>query len=66
MFCYQRVYQLLPPPYRDLWLDWQDKDSQLIQEAKAEENKVSRCEDYWEVWGGGPGVDYFGANCVEK
>ncbi|KAK2151742.1 hypothetical protein LSH36_353g09030 [Paralvinella palmiformis] len=35
----QRVYQLLPPPYRDLWLDWQDKDSQLIQEAKAEENK---------------------------
>ena len=36
----QRVYQLLPPPYRDVWLEWQDAEDRGSAEAKAEKNKV--------------------------
>ena len=37
---WQRVYMLLPPPYRDVWLEWQDAEDKAKQETKAEENKV--------------------------
>ena len=38
MIC-QRVYQLLPPPYRDCWLDWQEVEDKLKAATKEEENK---------------------------
>jgi ATP-dependent RNA helicase DHX29 len=38
----QRVYQLLPPPYRDVWLEWQDAEDKVRDEVKLQENKVSK------------------------
>ncbi|XP_013409135.1 ATP-dependent RNA helicase dhx29 [Lingula anatina] len=35
----QRVYQLLPPPYRDVWMEWQDAETKQHQERKEEANK---------------------------
>ncbi len=37
----QRIYQLLPPPYRDVWLEWQEADNKQKENKKTEENKVS-------------------------
>ena len=36
----QAVHQLLPPPYRDVWLEWQTAENQKKQEKKTQENKV--------------------------
>ncbi|XP_022087054.1 ATP-dependent RNA helicase DHX29-like isoform X2 [Acanthaster planci] len=33
------IHQLLPPPYRDLWLEWRDAESKAKEEIKTEENK---------------------------
>ncbi|XP_071109259.1 ATP-dependent RNA helicase dhx29-like [Haliotis cracherodii] len=35
----QPIHQLLPPPYRDVWLEWRDADNAVKQEAKEKENK---------------------------
>ncbi|XP_041377574.1 ATP-dependent RNA helicase DHX29-like [Gigantopelta aegis] len=35
----QSVYTLLPPPYRDIWLEWQDAENAAKKEAKQVENK---------------------------
>ncbi|XP_067658403.1 ATP-dependent RNA helicase dhx29-like [Haliotis asinina] len=35
----QPIHQLLPPPYRDVWLEWRDADNTVKQEAKEKENK---------------------------
>ena len=40
MFALQKIYQLLPPPYRDVWLEWQDAEDRAKQETQTEENKV--------------------------
>ena len=37
----QRVYQLLPPAYRDVWLEWEDAEKKLKDDRKLEENKVN-------------------------
>uniref|UniRef100_A0A2C9KM10 ATP-dependent RNA helicase DHX29 DSRM-like domain-containing protein n=1 Tax=Biomphalaria glabrata TaxID=6526 RepID=A0A2C9KM10_BIOGL len=37
----QPVHQLLPPPYRNVWLDWADEEKKLKDEAVEKENKVS-------------------------
>lgn len=39
----QSVYQLLPPPYRDVWLEWSDAEKQAAQLEKSKENKVCFC-----------------------
>ena len=39
----QSVHQLLPPPYRDVWLEWLDAEQKLKKEAVAEDNKVHNC-----------------------
>ena len=36
----QSVHQLLPPPYRAVWLEWLDAENAAKQEAKEKENKV--------------------------
>ena len=36
----QSVHQLLPPPYRAVWLEWLDVENAAKQEAKEKENKV--------------------------
>ncbi|XP_055863489.1 ATP-dependent RNA helicase dhx29-like isoform X1 [Biomphalaria glabrata] len=35
----QPVHQLLPPPYRNVWLDWADEEKKLKDEAVEKENK---------------------------
>ncbi|CAL1529712.1 unnamed protein product, partial [Lymnaea stagnalis] len=35
----QPVHQLLPPPYRNVWLDWLDEEKKEKDEAKEKENK---------------------------
>lgn len=35
----QPIYQLLPPPYRDLWLEWAETEKQLKKEAQEINNK---------------------------
>ncbi|KAK7463169.1 hypothetical protein BaRGS_00038228, partial [Batillaria attramentaria] len=35
----QSVHQLLPPPYRAVWLEWLDAEQSAQQEAKEKENK---------------------------
>ncbi|XP_053396907.1 ATP-dependent RNA helicase dhx29-like [Mercenaria mercenaria] len=35
----QSVYQLLPPPYRDVWLEWLDAEKKAAQDEKSKENK---------------------------
>ena len=35
----QPIYQLLPPPYRDLWLEWLDTEKQNKTEAQKINNK---------------------------
>ncbi|KAL4233237.1 ATP-dependent RNA helicase dhx29 [Mactra antiquata] len=35
----QSVYQLLPPPYRDVWLEWLDYEKQTQLLEKSKENK---------------------------
>ncbi|XP_052808970.1 ATP-dependent RNA helicase DHX29-like [Mya arenaria] len=35
----QSVYQLLPPPFRDVWLEWADQEKQAAQEENSRENK---------------------------
>jgi hypothetical protein len=34
------VEQLLPPPYRAVWVEWLDAEKAAKQEAKEKENKV--------------------------
>jgi ATP-dependent RNA helicase DHX29 len=34
------VYQLLPPPYRDVWLEWSDAEKKAAEDEKSKENKV--------------------------
>ena len=34
------MYTLLPPPYRVVWLEWQDAETAAKKEAKQVENKV--------------------------
>ena len=36
----QSVHQLLPPPYRAVWLEWLDAEKAVKQQAKEKENKV--------------------------
>ncbi|CAG2189992.1 DHX29 [Mytilus edulis] len=36
----QAIHQLLPPPYRDVWLEWQDSEKAKAKEAQTTENKV--------------------------
>ncbi|XP_033625049.1 ATP-dependent RNA helicase DHX29-like [Asterias rubens] len=33
------IHQLLPPPYRDVWLEWRDAENKAKEEVKIEENK---------------------------
>ncbi len=40
LFTFQRIYQLLPPPYRDVWREWEDADKKHKENKKSEENKV--------------------------
>ncbi|KAH9508703.1 ATP-dependent RNA helicase dhx29 [Bulinus truncatus] len=35
----QPVHQLLPPPYRNIWLEWADEEKKEKDEAKEKENK---------------------------
>ncbi|VDI49791.1 ATP-dependent RNA helicase DHX29 [Mytilus galloprovincialis] len=35
----QAIHQLLPPPYRDVWLEWQDSEKAKAKEAQTTENK---------------------------
>ncbi|XP_060558929.1 ATP-dependent RNA helicase dhx29-like [Ruditapes philippinarum] len=35
----QSVYQLLPPPYRDVWLEWSDAEKRAAEDEKSKENK---------------------------
>ncbi|KAK7093940.1 hypothetical protein V1264_007619 [Littorina saxatilis] len=35
----QSVHQLIPPPYRNVWLEWLDAENAAKQEAKEKENK---------------------------
>ncbi|XP_059164775.1 ATP-dependent RNA helicase DHX29-like [Physella acuta] len=35
----QPVHQLLPPPYRNVWLEWSDEEKKSLEEAKQTENK---------------------------
>lgn len=35
----QPIYQLLPPPYRDLWLEWMESEKQIKKEAQEINNK---------------------------
>nr|KAG5698958.1 hypothetical protein BaRGS_024879 [Batillaria attramentaria] len=37
--CNPSVHQLLPPPYRAVWLEWLDAEQSAQQEAKEKENK---------------------------
>ena len=40
VFCiFQRVYSLLPPTYRDCWLEWQEAEDAKKAASKVEENK---------------------------
>ncbi|XP_025083145.1 ATP-dependent RNA helicase DHX29-like isoform X2 [Pomacea canaliculata] len=36
----QSVYQLLPPPYRVVWLEWKEEDDSSKQQNKQKENKL--------------------------
>ncbi|XP_038045525.1 ATP-dependent RNA helicase DHX29-like [Patiria miniata] len=33
------IHQLLPPPYKELWLEWRDAENKAKEEIKTEENK---------------------------
>ncbi|KAM9138912.1 ATP-dependent RNA helicase DHX29 isoform 1-T1 [Pangshura tecta] len=35
----QSVHQLLPPPYRDVWLEWSETEKKKEEESKLETNK---------------------------
>ncbi|KAM4809399.1 ATP-dependent RNA helicase DHX29 isoform 2-T2 [Rhinophrynus dorsalis] len=35
----QSVHQLLPPTYRDVWLEWSDAEKNMIEQNKMETNK---------------------------
>ncbi|XP_074851666.1 ATP-dependent RNA helicase DHX29 [Carettochelys insculpta] len=35
----QSVHQLLPPPYRDVWLEWSEAEKKKEEESKLETNK---------------------------
>ncbi|XP_071942254.1 ATP-dependent RNA helicase dhx29-like [Antedon mediterranea] len=35
----QSIHQLLPPPYRNVWLEWRDAEMKSKQESKQEKNK---------------------------
>lgn len=37
---YQSVHQLLPPPYRVVWLEWLDEEKATADMVKQTENKV--------------------------
>ncbi|XP_033098056.1 ATP-dependent RNA helicase dhx29-like [Anneissia japonica] len=35
----QSIHQLLPPPYRNVWMEWKDAEIKTKQESKQEKNK---------------------------
>ena len=35
------IHQLLPPPYRDVWLEWRDADTKEKEAKKSKQNNVS-------------------------
>lgn len=39
MFHSQSVHQLLPPTYRDVWLEWRDSEQQRQEESRTAANK---------------------------
>lgn len=39
---WQSIHQLLPPPYRDVWLEWMNADKKAKDDQKSEQNKVSQ------------------------
>ena len=41
--CPQSVYQLLPPPYRDIWLEWLDSEKSAAREQQDKKDKVGAC-----------------------
>ena len=36
----QSVYQLLPPPYRDVWLEWLDSEKAVARDKQDKKDKV--------------------------
>jgi len=50
LFTGQSVYQLLPPPYRDVWLEWADAEKQAAQQEQLQENKVPNKEKNVGKW----------------
>ena len=36
----QSVYQLLPPPYRDVWLEWLDSEKAMARDKQDKKDKV--------------------------
>ena len=35
----QSIHQLLPPPYRDVWLEWKDADTKEKEAKKSKQTK---------------------------
>ncbi|CAD5117121.1 DgyrCDS5930 [Dimorphilus gyrociliatus] len=35
----QRIHQLLPPPYRDIWLEWKKAEEDIVQSGKEQISK---------------------------
>jgi len=40
MTCVQRVYQLLPPPYRAVWLEWLEAEEIEKRKSSLENTRV--------------------------